>query len=82
MIQTFFSTDIIKYQNQGSGDDGTEASLGNPSGSFSSIALYRWLQVTLPLTFMTFAAAIFWLWREDRKVKKADSELPMTEVKT
>jgi hypothetical protein len=52
-IQTFFSTDIVKYQNQGQGqglsnDDGT---------SFSSIAMYRWLQVTLPLTALTLFAA-------------------------
>ena len=58
-----------------------EASPRNYSGSFSSIALYRWLQVTLPLTFLTFAAAIFWLQREDRKLKKANNQLPMTEVK-
>lgn len=82
MIQTFFSTDVIKYQSQSSGDAGNEASPRTQSGSFSSIALYRWLQVTLPLTFLTFAAAIFWLRREDRKLKKVNCELPVTEVKT
>ena len=82
MIQTFFSTDIIKYQDQGSGNGGNGASPRTHSGSFPSIALNRWLQVTLPLTFLTFASAILWLRREDRKLKKENSELPTTEVKS
>ena len=47
-VSTFFSTDIIKYQNQD----------GPPSdGSFSSIAMTRWLEVTLPLTAITLVIA-------------------------
>jgi hypothetical protein len=49
--QTFFSTDVVKYQDP-----------EEPSGDyemFSSIALYRWLQVTLPLTVVTLLVA--WL---------------------
>lgn len=42
---TFFSTDIIKYQGQG------------PGGSYSSVAMNRWLQVTIPLTVLTLIAA-------------------------
>ncbi|KAK0713615.1 hypothetical protein B0T26DRAFT_753708 [Lasiosphaeria miniovina] len=45
-VSTFFSTDIIKYQ-----DD------QYPNGRFSNTAMYRWLQVTLPLTFLTLLAA-------------------------
>lgn len=41
--QTFFSTDIVKYQNT------------DENGSFSNIAMKRWLQVTLSLTFLTLA---------------------------
>ena len=49
--QTFFSTDVIKYQNQGDGD-------GPPdNGSFSSTAMKRWLQVTIPLTAITLLIA-------------------------
>ncbi|POS73059.1 hypothetical protein DHEL01_v208549 [Diaporthe helianthi] len=44
---TFFSTDIIKYQ----GDN------GSGSGTFSSTAMTRWLQVTIPLTVVTLLAA-------------------------
>lgn len=43
---TFFSTDIIKYQGQDS-----------PSGNFSAIAMNRWLQVTIPLSFLTLIIA-------------------------
>lgn len=43
---TFFSTDIIKYQGQDS-----------PAGNYSATAMNRWLQVTVPLTFLTLVAA-------------------------
>jgi hypothetical protein len=46
-VSTFFSTDIVKYQ--------TDPAF--PDGKFSSTALYRWLQVTLPLTILTVSAA-------------------------
>jgi hypothetical protein len=42
-LQTFFSTNVVKYQSNGT--------------AFSSLALMRWLQVTLPLTALTFLAA-------------------------
>ena len=47
-VSTFFSTDIIKYQNQ----DGPPG-----EGTFSSVAMMRWLQVTLPLTALTLTVA-------------------------
>ncbi|KUI62025.1 hypothetical protein VP1G_09152 [Cytospora mali] len=43
---TFFSTDIIKYQGQNS-----------PAGKFSQIAMNRWLEVTIPLSFLTIIVA-------------------------
>ncbi|KAK2061269.1 hypothetical protein LY76DRAFT_673542 [Colletotrichum caudatum] len=49
---TFFSTDIIKYQE---------------GETFSTIALERFLQVTLPLMFLTFASAGLWFWIEWRR---------------
>ncbi|KAG6363610.1 hypothetical protein INS49_008711 [Diaporthe citri] len=42
---TFFSTDVIKYQGQESG------------GSFSQVAMNRWLEVTIPLTALTLLLA-------------------------
>lgn len=52
-MKTFFSTDIIRYQ----GQDGEVPA----EGTFSKMALYRWLQVTLPLTFVTLVIAILTL---------------------
>ncbi|KAK1977648.1 hypothetical protein LZ30DRAFT_251940 [Colletotrichum cereale] len=49
---TFFSTDIIKYEN---------------GEVFSKIALERFLQVTLPLMFLTFVSAGLWFWIEWRR---------------
>ncbi|KAK3985065.1 hypothetical protein QBC44DRAFT_251306 [Cladorrhinum sp. PSN332] len=45
-VSTFFSTDVVKYQE----DD-------YPNGRYSKLAMVRWLQVTLPLTFVTLFAA-------------------------
>ncbi|KAJ0163381.1 hypothetical protein CTA2_3082 [Colletotrichum tanaceti] len=49
---TFFSTDIIKFEN---------------GEVFSRIALERFLEVTLPLMFLTFLSAGLWFWMEWRK---------------
>ena len=43
--QTFFSTDVVKYQNQNGG--------APTGGIFSETAMQRWLQVTVPLTAIT-----------------------------
>lgn len=45
ILQTFFSTDVIKYQGNQSG------------GSFSQVAMNRWLEVTIPLTVLTLLLA-------------------------
>ncbi|KIW33353.1 uncharacterized protein PV07_00210 [Cladophialophora immunda] len=50
-VSTFFSTDIVKYQDQAGGPP--------TNGVYSEVAMYRWLQVTLPLTVLTFIGA-FW----------------------
>ncbi|KAL9080572.1 MAG: hypothetical protein Q9157_000714 [Trypethelium eluteriae] len=50
-VSTFFSTDIVKYQDQGDGN-------GAPgNGTFSAVAMRRWIQVTLPLTALTLVVA-------------------------
>jgi hypothetical protein len=43
--QTFFSTDVVKYQNPNGGPP--------TQGIFSSKAMARWFQVTVPLTLVT-----------------------------
>ncbi|KAH7087651.1 hypothetical protein FB567DRAFT_350505 [Paraphoma chrysanthemicola] len=48
---TFFSTDVVKFQDQ------NEFGLSKRQVSFSSLALERWLQVTLPLTALTLFIA-------------------------
>ncbi|KAF2823722.1 hypothetical protein CC86DRAFT_59106 [Ophiobolus disseminans] len=48
---TFFSTDVVKYQDQ---DDNNVV---HKNGSYSPLALERWLQVTLPLTALTLLVA-------------------------
>jgi hypothetical protein len=65
-MQTFFSTDVIKYQNPNNNGGSSNTGTGNGSGSstpfkgsYSGLALQRWLEVTLPLTFITLAAS--WL---------------------
>ena len=80
--QTFFSTDIVKYQNQNLVSTSDASGPTKQYVSFSPIALNRWLQVTLPLTFLTFVAAILWLWREDRKLRRVYQELPFVEPKS
>ena len=61
-VSTFFSTDIIRYE-----DD--------PNGTFSKTAMNRWLQVTLPLTFITLSIA--WLGKAwaDRKDPGAETSV-------
>jgi heme/copper-type cytochrome/quinol oxidase subunit 2 len=48
-VSTFFGTDIIKYQNDSNNASG--------SGSFSTIAMTRWLAITVPLTLLTLILA-------------------------
>ncbi|KAI1775400.1 hypothetical protein F4818DRAFT_416492 [Hypoxylon cercidicola] len=60
-VSTFFSTDVIKYQDP-----------DNPDGSFSSTAMVRWLQVTLPLTFLTCGVA--WLARRCMLTRRREKE--------
>jgi len=75
-VQTFFSTDIIRYQNQNGGPPG--------NGVFSATALKRWGEVSGILTFMTLALALMWYYRANRtqmrrfiKAKKRLAILPV-----
>ncbi|KFY48912.1 hypothetical protein V495_00927 [Pseudogymnoascus sp. VKM F-4514 (FW-929)] len=66
-VSTLFSTDIVKYQDQGSG--GTLDTQGKPYVSFSGIALSTWLEVTLPLTFITLGLGYLAFKMADKKRK-------------
>jgi hypothetical protein len=67
LLQTFFSTDVIKYQN------------GSAKGTFSPVALERWLQVSLPLTALTLGVGYLAFKMEDikRQFKRLPNELPL-----
>ncbi|KAI1739729.1 hypothetical protein F4680DRAFT_134205 [Xylaria scruposa] len=60
-VSTFFSTDVIKYQNG-----------QNDSGSFSYTAMMRWLQVALPLTAVTLLLAWAWNIRAKRQLRNRE----------
>jgi hypothetical protein len=64
VLETFFSTDIIKYQGQ-----------GNEGGSFSDTAFYRWLQIALPLTVLTLAISFAW-YKIAHRLQKRQEMLP------
>lgn len=70
-IETLFSTDIIKYQNQNEFGDSSWVE------SFSAMALIRWLELTLPLTVVTLALAIIFYRRSNRKRQHELGNLPM-----
>jgi hypothetical protein len=59
-VSTLFSTDIIKYQED-----------GYPHGKYSQTAMDRWLQVTVPLTVVTLVAA--WCANRWATAKAADA---------
>jgi hypothetical protein len=66
-FQTFFSTDVVKYQNDNrdnNNNNTAESNMPTPgnsnSDSYSSLALERWFEVTIPLTVVTFMLAFWW----------------------
>ncbi|KFY94147.1 hypothetical protein V500_03400 [Pseudogymnoascus sp. VKM F-4518 (FW-2643)] len=72
-VSTLFSTDIVKYQDQGNG--GTTDSQGNAYVSFSGLALSRWFQVTLPLTAITLSLG-YWAFKMAEKKRERFEILP------
>ena len=60
-VSTFFSTDIVKYQN---------ANGGPPNdGIYSQTAMIRWVEVTVPLFVITAGVAFGWYWFANRERK-------------
>ncbi|KAB5576415.1 hypothetical protein GE09DRAFT_622164 [Coniochaeta sp. 2T2.1] len=62
-VSTFFSTDVIKYQGQDGG------------GKYSSIAMERWIEVTIPLTLLTLIFA--WVSKSWAEKKRIQQEQPV-----
>ncbi|SPO07391.1 uncharacterized protein DNG_10085 [Cephalotrichum gorgonifer] len=66
---TIFSTDIVSY-----GDDGKRG-VAEPSSKVSGeeklsiLALQRFFEVSLPLMFVTFSAAVMWYFYERRRIR-------------
>ncbi|KAF3934123.1 hypothetical protein ABW19_dt0210290 [Dactylella cylindrospora] len=58
-VSTFFSTDVVKYQTE-----------GHPNGSFSSVALARWMQISIPLTILTLVLSYVFHRMADREILK------------
>lgn len=48
--ETFFGTDVIKYQNPSGGEPN--------DGMYSALAMARWCQIAIPLTGATLLAAV------------------------
>ncbi|KAF2469602.1 uncharacterized protein BDR25DRAFT_228622 [Lindgomyces ingoldianus] len=57
-VSTFFSTDVVKY----GGQDANE--------NFSTEAMFRWLQVTLPLSAVTLGIGFAWYRYQTKKSKE------------
>ncbi|KIW73674.1 hypothetical protein PV04_01772 [Phialophora macrospora] len=61
-VSTFFSTDVVKYQDQ------NDFGRSFYTSSYSKLALERWLQITLPLTTVTLTAAWWFFSREKKRL--------------
>ncbi|KAK0113403.1 hypothetical protein ONS96_014269 [Cadophora gregata f. sp. sojae] len=57
-VSTFFSTDVVKYQTD------------NGRTSFSDLAMWRWLEVTLPLTVVTLGIGYAFVKYEEKRIRK------------
>ena len=80
--QTFFGTDVIKYQTSGN-QEGSSGSSKTFTGSFSSVAMARWLQVTLPLTLLTCIAAWrIYVWEKQRQERQRAETLASLKLYT
>ena len=65
-VSTFFSTDVVKYQED---------------VLFSLEAMNRWLQVTLPLTLVTFVVAGWFFWRSWMQSQDLKANIPRSVMK-
>lgn len=66
-VSTFFSTDVVKYQPGGDGE--------TYHTQYSSLAMNRWLQVTLPLMLVTFVGALGLFLRARRPLQELDMKV-------
>ena len=75
--QTIYSSAVFKHQNQNPINSSDAPGPIKQLVSTPAIALDRWLEVTLPMTCLAFAAAGLWLWREDRKLRRVYQNSPI-----
>jgi hypothetical protein len=75
LVKSFFSTDVVKYQQNSQGPGTQQSSNDSIMGqSFSHLAMNRWLQVTLPFTLITLVLG--WLgftfekWRQSKELEE------------
>ena len=68
-LQAFFSTEVLKYETS------QDVQPGQKREKFSLLALERFLELTLPLWFITFSIAGLWWLREQGKRKTRHEEL-------
>ena len=72
---------MVKYQSQNGNSSNNGSVVDNGNGSFSVLALDRWLQVTISLTFLTFIAALIWYKVANRQNQKLAGLLPSAQAK-
>lgn len=66
LVQSVFSTDIVKFQT---------GTIGIYHTSFSWLALQRWVEVTLPLTLLTLVLGFFgYQFEKARQARDLDRE--------
>ena len=68
-LQAFFSTEVLEYEPSQASQSGQKLE------KFSLLALERFLELTLPLWFITFSIAGLWWLREQGKRKDRHEEL-------
>ena len=74
-VSTFFSTDVVHYQNQSQDNSSSSSSSLNShhsdgETSFSTIAMERWIEVTLPLTLVTVLIAWYLYHKSKQRIEK------------
>lgn len=78
-VSTFFSTPIISFP-QHSGNGGYDDDSSGDSAA-STVALYRWLEISIPLTVATLAAAfgVYYFEKRRREQRRREEKKKMDE---
>lgn len=81
LMQSFFSTDVVKYQldSDSSAVNSTDSLLAakQPQDAYSHLAMERWLEVAIPLTVLTMVLALgYFLYTQWPSKEKSGKILP------